>query len=91
VADGSVRAGLNPGDVLLLMGYLWRVAPGPDGLDQGGRLTAIVLDGIRPREQVRRPARPPAPAARPPAPATRRSLVPARRPASMVWCLSCCI
>jgi hypothetical protein len=33
--------------VLLLMGFLWRVAPGPDGLEQGRRLTQIVLDGIR--------------------------------------------
>ena len=47
VADGTVRAGLDPADVLLLMGFLWRVAPGPDGLDQGRRLTQIVLDGIR--------------------------------------------
>jgi len=50
VADGTVRPGLNPADVLLLMGFLWRVAPGPDGVDQGRRLTAIVLDGIRARE-----------------------------------------
>jgi AcrR family transcriptional regulator len=47
VADGTVRAGLDPADVLLLMGFLWRVAPGPDGLEQGRRLTQIVLDGIR--------------------------------------------
>jgi AcrR family transcriptional regulator len=47
VADGTVRPGLNPADVLLLMGFLWRVAPGRDGLDQGRRLTQIVLDGIR--------------------------------------------
>jgi len=47
VADGSVRPGLDPGDVLLLMGYLWRVGPGADGLAQGRRLIQIVLDGIR--------------------------------------------
>jgi AcrR family transcriptional regulator len=47
VADNSVRRGLDPADVLLLMGYLWRVAPGEDGLRQGRRLTQIVLDGIR--------------------------------------------
>ena len=47
VADNSVRRGLDPADVLLLMGYLWRVAPGEDGIDQGRRLTQIVLDGIR--------------------------------------------
>ncbi len=47
VADGSVRPGLDPADVLLLMGYLWRVAPSEEGLEQGRRLTAIVFDGIR--------------------------------------------
>jgi|HubBroStandDraft_1064217.scaffolds.fasta_scaffold42492_2 AcrR family transcriptional regulator len=47
VADNSVRPGLDPADVLLLMGYLWRVAPGEDGIRQGRRLTRIVLDGIR--------------------------------------------
>jgi AcrR family transcriptional regulator len=47
VADGSVRPDLDPGDILLLMGYLWRVGPGEDGIAQGRRLTQIVLDGIR--------------------------------------------
>jgi AcrR family transcriptional regulator len=47
VAGNSVRRGLDPADVLLLMGYLWRVAPGEDGVRQGRRLTQIVLDGIR--------------------------------------------
>ena len=46
VADGSVRPGLDPADVLLLMGYLWRVGPGEDGGAQARRLTRIVLDGI---------------------------------------------
>jgi AcrR family transcriptional regulator len=47
VADNSVRRDLDPADVLLLMGYLWRVAPDEDGIRQGRRLTQIVLDGIR--------------------------------------------
>jgi AcrR family transcriptional regulator len=47
VADGSVRPGYDPADVLLLMGFLWRVGPGEEGVNQGGRLTQIVLDGIR--------------------------------------------
>src|SRR6201981_1940691 len=46
VADNSPRRGLDPPDVLLLMGYLWRVAPDADGIRQGRRLTQIVLDGI---------------------------------------------
>ena len=51
VAAGLVRHGLEPGDVLLLMGFLWRVPTGPSGLEQGRRLTQIVLDGIRPRPE----------------------------------------
>jgi hypothetical protein len=47
VADNSVRRDLDPADVLLLMGYLWRVAPDEEGIRQGRRLTRIVLDGIR--------------------------------------------
>lgn len=47
VADNSLRRGLDPADVLLLMGYLWRVAPDEDGISQGRRLTQTVLDGIR--------------------------------------------
>jgi AcrR family transcriptional regulator len=47
VADNSVRPDLDPADVLLLMGYLWRVAPDEEGVRQGRRLTQIVLDGIR--------------------------------------------
>ena len=47
VTDGSVRSGLDPADVLLLMGYLWRVGPGEDGIAQSRRLTQIVLDGLR--------------------------------------------
>jgi AcrR family transcriptional regulator len=56
-ADGSVRPGLDPADVLLLMGFLWRTGPGDEGIEQGRRLTQIVLDGIRarPRRPIRRP------------------------------------
>jgi AcrR family transcriptional regulator len=50
VADGSARAGLRPADVVQLMGFLWRVAPGLDGLEQAQRITEIVLDGIRKTE-----------------------------------------
>jgi hypothetical protein len=46
-ADNGVCRDLDPADVLLLMGYLWRVAPDQDGITQGRRLTQIVLDGIR--------------------------------------------
>jgi len=48
VTAGVVRVGLEPGDVLLLMGFLWRVARDPAGVKQSSRVTQIVLDGIRP-------------------------------------------
>ena len=46
VADGSVRPGLDADDVLLLMGFLWRLPPGDDGREQGRRIMRIVLNGI---------------------------------------------
>jgi AcrR family transcriptional regulator len=49
VAAGTVRDGLDPADVLLLMGFLWRVSPDEDGTEQGRRLVRIVFDGIRSR------------------------------------------
>ncbi|MFI2299707.1 TetR/AcrR family transcriptional regulator [Actinacidiphila glaucinigra] len=48
-ADGSVRPGLAPQDVLLLMGFLWRV--GGDTLgrdpDRDRRVTELVVNGLR--------------------------------------------
>ncbi|GAA4391095.1 TetR/AcrR family transcriptional regulator [Tsukamurella soli] len=49
IAEGSVGPGHDPGDVLLLMGFLWRVAPNEDGLVQGRRLIGMVFDGIAAR------------------------------------------
>jgi AcrR family transcriptional regulator len=47
VAAGTVRAGFEPADVLLIMGFLWRVGPDEDGVEQGRRLVRIVFDGLR--------------------------------------------
>ncbi|MFK3979520.1 TetR/AcrR family transcriptional regulator [Micromonospora sp. NPDC050397] len=47
VAEGSVRAGVEPADVLLMMGFLWRVPDTEEGLAQGRRLVEIVFQGIR--------------------------------------------
>lgn len=47
VHAGDVRAGLDPADVLLLMGFLWRVGPGSDGLAQADRIIEMVIDGLR--------------------------------------------
>jgi hypothetical protein len=46
VADGSVRPGLVPDDVLLLMGFLWRLPPGDEGREQERRVMDIVFNGI---------------------------------------------
>jgi AcrR family transcriptional regulator len=44
---GSVRPGLDPGDVLLLMGFLWRTGPGEEGEAQASRLLDLVIDSLR--------------------------------------------
>ena len=49
VTEGSMRPGLDPYEILLLMGFLWRVPPGDEGVAVGRRLTRTVLDGLRPR------------------------------------------
>lgn len=46
VAEGSMAPGHDPADVLLLMGFLWRVAPNKEGLAQGRRLVAAVFAGL---------------------------------------------
>jgi hypothetical protein len=45
--EGSVRLGLDPGDVLLLMGFLWRTRPGEEGKAQATRLLDLVIDSFR--------------------------------------------
>jgi AcrR family transcriptional regulator len=45
---GQVRSGLDPADILLLMGFLWRVGPGDPGAHQAERILDIVIDGLRP-------------------------------------------
>lgn len=49
VAAGSLRPGLDPADVLLLMGFMWRVAPDADGLAQAERLMEMTIAGLRAR------------------------------------------
>ncbi|HEX3790359.1 MAG TPA: TetR/AcrR family transcriptional regulator [Pseudonocardiaceae bacterium] len=45
--DGSIRPGLDPEDVLLMMGCVWRVPPGPEGARQADRLRELIIDGLR--------------------------------------------
>jgi AcrR family transcriptional regulator len=44
--DGTIRPGLDPDDVVLIMGCLWRVPPGPDGEKQASRVLDILIDGF---------------------------------------------
>jgi AcrR family transcriptional regulator len=46
---GTVRPGLDPSDILLLMGFLWRVPPGEQGTAQGSRVLDLVVDNLRPK------------------------------------------
>ena len=43
-----MRSGLDPADILLLMGFLWRVGPGEPGAHQAERILDIVIDGLLP-------------------------------------------
>jgi AcrR family transcriptional regulator len=45
---GSLRADLDAADVLLLMGFLWRVAPNAEGVAQAERLMNMAIAGLRP-------------------------------------------
>ena len=49
-ADGSLRSDVDPADLLLLMGFLWRAADGPEGKQQAARIMEYVIEGLRPRE-----------------------------------------
>ncbi|HEY6500979.1 MAG TPA: TetR/AcrR family transcriptional regulator [Streptosporangiaceae bacterium] len=46
---GSLRDGLDPGDVLLLMGFLWRTPATDQGREQARRLLDLTIEGLRPR------------------------------------------
>jgi AcrR family transcriptional regulator len=44
---GDVRPGLEPADVLLLMGFLWRAGPGDAGDQQARRVLDLAISGLR--------------------------------------------
>ncbi len=46
---GSLCDGLDPGDVLLLMGFLWRTPATDQGREQARRLLDLTIEGLRPR------------------------------------------
>lgn len=45
--EGSIRPGLDPDDVCIVMGFLWRIGPGPEGEARAARLLDLVIDGLR--------------------------------------------
>jgi AcrR family transcriptional regulator len=44
---GTIRTGLDPDDVLLMMGFMWRIDPKSDWQGQSQRLLDIMMDGLR--------------------------------------------
>jgi AcrR family transcriptional regulator len=45
-SEGSIRGGLDPSDVLLLMGCLWRTPTSPEGQAQQQRLLDLALESL---------------------------------------------
>jgi AcrR family transcriptional regulator len=45
--DGSIGAGRDPADVLLVLGFLRHLAPGPGAEARAARLLDFVMDGLR--------------------------------------------
>jgi AcrR family transcriptional regulator len=45
--DGSIRPGVDPDDILLLLGFLWRIDPGPDAATRAARLLDLVIGGLQ--------------------------------------------
>jgi AcrR family transcriptional regulator len=52
VAEGTIAAGHDPADIIVLMSFLWRVPNNDDGMAQGRRLIATVFSGL---EEAPRP------------------------------------
>ena len=51
-AEGTLKAGVDPEDVLLLLGVLWRVDPSTPGADQRiERILELIVDGLRVRAE----------------------------------------
>jgi hypothetical protein len=46
-ASGATRRGVDAEDFLLLLGFLWRLEPGPAGEARAGRLLDLVIDGLQ--------------------------------------------
>jgi AcrR family transcriptional regulator len=44
---GTIRPGLDPDDVLLIMGFLWRIDPRTDWRSRSNRLLDLLMDGLQ--------------------------------------------
>jgi AcrR family transcriptional regulator len=45
--DGSIRRGVDPDGVLLMLGFLWRIHPGEHAEARATQLLELVVDGLR--------------------------------------------
>jgi AcrR family transcriptional regulator len=45
--SASIRPGVDPDDVLLMVGFLWRLDPSGDWEVRAGRMLDLVVDGLR--------------------------------------------
>ena len=46
-ADGVLKAGLDPEDVLLQLSVLWRIDPTAEGEARAARILDLIVDGLR--------------------------------------------
>jgi AcrR family transcriptional regulator len=46
---GTIRPGLDPDDVLLILGFLWRIDPATDWRARAGRMLDMLINGMRTR------------------------------------------
>ncbi|MFJ3903854.1 TetR/AcrR family transcriptional regulator [Streptomyces sp. NPDC090025] len=46
-ADGSLKPDLDPEDVLLQLGVLWRIDPAHGGEQRAARILTLIVDGLR--------------------------------------------
>lgn len=45
--DGSVGSDIEPDDILLLLGFVWRIEPGPEALAHATRLLDLIMSGLQ--------------------------------------------
>lgn len=48
-AEGTLKSGTDPEDVLLQLSVLWRIPPSGDGRKRAARILDLVVDGLRSR------------------------------------------